>query len=339
MLFKANRRKRSITIKRDYKGKHVLVTGSEGFIGSNLTEKLLESGADVRAFVLYNFKGDLGWINHLKGKVDVYFGDVRDYDAVEASMKNVDIVFHLAASISVPYSILHPREVIETNVMGTLNILTAAQKIGIERVVHTSTSEIFGTPEYVPIDEKHPRNPQSPYAASKNAADELCKAFYCSYDLPVVIIRPFNTFGPRQSPRAIIPSIILQLLNSDNLRIGNLNPTRDFSYVEDTTDGLLLAGLADVIGEEINLGTGREIAIGELVKLIAELMGKGKYRLRKDRKRTRTSHVEVMRLISDNSKATRLLKWRPKYTLEEGLKKTIDWFSKHRDAYRYLEYL
>lgn len=326
-------------IEEGYNGKHVLITGSEGFIGSHLAEKLLVLGANVRAFVLYNFKGDLGWISHLKEKTEIYFGDVRDYDAVEASMKDIDIVFHLAASISVPYSILHPREVIETNILGTFNILTAARKMRVEKLIHTSTSEVFGTPEYVPIDEKHPRNPRSPYAASKDAADKLCKAFYCSYNLPVVIIRPFNTFGPRQSARAIIPSIILQMSNGNALKIGNLDPTRDFSYVEDTANGFLLAGLANVIGEEINLGTRKEIAIGELVKLIARLMGKEKYELQRDRKRVRASHAEVMRLISDNAKATRLLKWKPEYTLEDGLTKTIDWFSKHGDAYKYLDYL
>jgi NAD dependent epimerase/dehydratase len=324
---------------QNYAGKQVLITGSEGFIGSNLTEKVLGMGASVRAFVLYNFKGDLGWISHLKDKVEVFFGDVRDYDAVEASMKDVDTVFHLAASISVPYSILHPREVVETNVMGTFNVLTAARKIGVGTVVHTSTSEVFGTPEYVPIDERHPRNPRSPYAASKDAADKLCKAFYCSYGLPVIIIRPFNTFGPRQSPRAIIPSIILQMSNGDVLRIGNLDPTRDFSYVEDTTDGILLAGLSKTFGEEINLGTGKEIAVGELVKLVARLMGKTRYEVRKERRRVRSSQVEVVRLIADNAKARRLLKWKPAYSLEEGLAKTIDWFSKHGDAYKYLDYL
>lgn len=328
-----------MTIESEYAGKRVLVTGSEGFIGSHLTEKLLGLGATVRAFVLYNFKGDLGWISHLKEKAEVFFGDIRDYDAVEDSMKNIDVVFHLAASISVAYSILHPREVVETNVLGALNMLTAARKMNVGRIVHTSTSEVFGTPEYTPIDEKHPRNPQSPYAASKDAADKLCKAFYCSYDLPLVIIRPFNTFGPRQSPRAIIPSIILQLLKGDILRVGNLDPTRDFSYVEDTASAFLLAGLADVVGEEINLGTGREISIGNLVKLIAKLMQKEKYSIKKDSGRTRSSHAEVKRLIADNAKADRLLKWRPEYSLEDGLERTIDWFRNNRHAYKYLDYL
>jgi len=331
---------RSDTTKKkiDYNGRHVLVTGSEGFIGSHLVEKLLELGADVRAFVLYNFKGDLGWLTHLKNKVEICFGNIRDYNSVEASMDDVDTVFHLAASISVPYSILDPREAIVTNTMGTFNMLMAARRDGVNKIVHISTSEIFGTPEYVPIDEKHPRNPQSPYAASKDAADKLCKAFYYSYGLPVVIIRPFNTFGPRQSPRAVVPSIILQLLCGDVLRIGNLKPARDFSYVEDTVNGILLGGLVKANGEETNLGTGREITIGNLVGLVAKLMGKRQYTLKLERKRTRRRQVEVMRLIADNTKARELFGWKPVYTLEEGLIKTIEWFRKHKDAYKNLDY-
>jgi dTDP-glucose 4,6-dehydratase len=322
----------------DYRGKSVLVTGSEGFIGSALTERLLEMGAHVKGFVLYNFKGDLGWVAHLADKVELYFGDVRDYNAVEDSMQGIHTVFHLAASISVPYSILHPRETIETNIVGTLNVLKAAQVKHVRKIVHISSSEIFGTPEYVPIDEKHPRNPQSPYAASKEAADNLCKAFYYSYGLPVDIIRPFNTFGPRQSPRAVIPNIILQLLNGDVLKLGNLKPSRDFTYVKDTVDGILLGGLLKVNGEEINLGTGKEISVGSLVKLIARLMGKEQYVLKREKKRVRRQEAEVVRLVSNNAKAKKVLGWKPAYTLEEGLVETIEWFKENKDLYKNLDY-
>jgi NAD dependent epimerase/dehydratase len=322
----------------NYREKEVLVTGSEGFIGSALTEKLLEMGAHVKGFVLYNFKGDLGWVAHLSRKIELYFGDVRDYNAVEDSMQGVDTVFHLAASVSVPYSILHPRETVDTNIFGTLNVLKAAQVKKTRRVVHISSSETFGTPKYVPIDEKHPPNPQSPYAASKVAADSLCKSFYYSYGLPVVIIRPFNTFGPRQSPRAVIPTIILQLLNGDVLKLGNIGTSRDFTYVEDTVKGILLGGLLEANGEEINLGTGTEISIDNLAKLIARLIGRDKYTIREDRSRVRRQEAEVMRLISDNAKAKNLLHWKPAYTLEEGLAKTIRWFKKYRGLYKNLDY-
>jgi dTDP-glucose 4,6-dehydratase len=322
----------------DYRGKNVLVTGSEGFIGSALTERLLEMGAHVKGCVLYNFKGDLGWVAHLADKVELYFGDVRDYNAVEDSMQGIHTVFHLAASISVPYSILHPRETIETNIVGTLNVLKAAQAKHVRKIVHVSSSEIFGTPEYVPIDEKHPRNPQSPYAASKEAADSLCKSFYYSYGLPVNIIRPFNTFGPRQSPRAVIPNILLQLLNGDVLKLGNLKPSRDFTYVKDTVDGILLGGLLKANGEEVNLGTGQEISVGSLVKLIARLMGKEHYELKRERKRVRRQEAEVIRLVSDNTKAKKVLGWKPAYTLEEGLVKTIEWFKENKDLYKNLDY-
>lgn len=322
----------------DYRGKEVLVTGSEGFIGSALTERLLETGAHVKGFVLYNFKGDLGWVAHLSDKIELYFGDVRDYNAVEDSMRGIDTVFHLAASVSVPYSILHPRETIDTNIIGTLNVLKAAQSENVRKIVHISSSEIFGSPEYVPIDEKHPRNPQSPYAASKVAADCLCKSFYYSYGLPVVIVRPFNTFGPRQSPRAIVPTIILQLLNGDVLKLGNLKPSRDFTYIGDTVEGILLGGLLKANGEEINLGTGTEISIGSLVKLIARLIGKEQYVLEEESKRVRRREAEVIRLISDNTKAKSFLHWKPTYTLKEGLVNTIEWFRENREFYKNLDY-
>jgi nucleoside-diphosphate-sugar epimerase len=316
------------------KGKKVLVTGSEGFIGSHLTEQLLDSGAEVRAFVMYNFKGDLGWISDIRNKVEICQGDIKDYNAVNDAMKGIDVVLNLAASISVPYSVIHPREVVETNVIGGLNVLLASKEQGVGRVVQMSSSEVFGNPKYVPIDEVHPKNPQSPYAASKVGMDALCNAFYCSYNLPVVIIRPFNTFGPRQSPRAIIPSIILQLLDGNVVKAGNVFTTRDLTYVEDTAKGVIHAGFVKGIeGQEINLGTGSEVLIKDLIETIARLMGKADVEVVSDSGRKRTSKLELVRLLSNNSLAMKQLKWEPSYTLEAGLKKTIAWFEKHRDEY------
>jgi len=315
-------------------GKKVLVTGSEGFIGSHLTEQLLESKAQVRAFVMYNFKGDLGWISGIRNKVEVYQGDIKDYNAVNDAMKGIDVVLHLAASISVPYSVIHPREVVETNVIGGLNVLLASKEQGVKRIVQMSSSEVFGNPKYVPIDEDHPKNPQSPYAASKVGMDGLCKAFYRSYNLPVVIVRPFNTFGPRQSPRAVIPSIILQLLDGNVVKAGNVFTTRDLTYVEDTARGVIQAGFVKGIeGQEINLGTGRETRIKDLIETIARLMGKPDVEIVTSSDRKRTGKLELVRLLSNNSLARRQLKWKPSYTLEAGLKKTIAWFEKHRDDY------
>jgi nucleoside-diphosphate-sugar epimerase len=320
--------------KLNLKGKRVLVTGSEGYIGSHVVEKLLKSGADVRAFVMYNFKGDLGWIGHLRNDVEIYPGDVRDYNAVHDAMENVDIVYNLAASISIPYSAIHPREVFETNVFGAFNVLMAAKELGTKRVVQVSTSEVFGNPKKIPIDENHPKNPQSPYAASKVAADSLCHAFYSSYSLPVVVIRPFNTFGPRQSPRAITPSVIMQLMDGDVIRSGNLYTTRDFTFVDDTAEGIILGGITRGIeGEEINLGTRRETKIKDWIALIAKLMGKEKYEIKTEEYRKRTEKLELVRLCADNTKASKLLKWKPKYTLEAGLKKTIAWFATHRKEF------
>ena len=321
------------------RGKHVLVTGSEGFIGSHVTEQLLRQGAEVRAFVMYNFRGELGWIGHLRDKADIYPGDIRDYNAVHEAMKGIDVVLHLAASISVPYSVVHPREVVETNVIGTLNTLIAAKEQGVGRIVQVSTSETFGNPEYVPIDEKHPKNPQSPYAASKVAGDGLCKAFYDSYNLPVVIIRPFNTFGPRQSPRAIIPSIILQLLDGNTVKAGNLFTTRDLTFVEDTAAGIIRGGFVKGIeGMEINLGTGKETRISDLIKIVAKLMDK-EVKIQTVPERTRGKKLELVRLLSDNTLARKRLGWKPSYGLEEGLGKTIEWFRKNKKEYEGAYYL
>lgn len=323
----------------NFAGKKVLVTGGEGFIGSHLVERLLELRAEVRPFALYNFRGDPGWLGSIKGKPEIYWGDVKDYNAVHEAMKDIDIVFNLAASISIPYSVLRPREVAETNILGGLNVLMAAKESGVKKVVQMSTSETFGNPEYVPMDEKHPKNPQSPYAASKASVDLLCKSFYHAYNLPVIIIRPFNTFGPRQSPRAIIASLILQFLQGDKIKVGNLDSTRDFTYVKDTVNGVLLASMVKGIdGEEINLGVGKDTSIGDLVKLVAKAAGKEKYELVQEEFRKRPKSFEIVKLRSDNSKAKKLLKWEPKYTLEQGLKESVEWFRKNKDEYKSLYY-
>ncbi len=306
----------------------VLVTGSEGFIGSHLVELLIEKGYEVKAFVRYNFKNDWGWLEYFpyKKDVEIYTGDIRDYDSVYDAMKNVDIVFHLAALIGIPYSYISPLAYIKTNLEGTYNILESARKLKIKRIVHTSTSEIYGTAQYVPIDEKHPYNPQSPYAASKAAADHLALSYYRSFELPVTIIRPFNTYGPRQSARAIIPTIISQILSGKKqLKLGNLLPTRDLNYVKDTANGFIKVGLHDkTIGDVYNLGTGKEISIGELAKKIMTLIGKN-VEILEDKQRLRPEKSEVQRLISNSDKAMKLTSWKPKYTLTQGLKETINW--------------
>lgn len=307
----------------------ILVTGAGGFIGSHLTEFLIEKGHDVRAFVRYNSRNFWGWLEKSKviDKIEVYTGDVRDYDSVYNAMKGVDVVFHLAALIGIPYSYISPLAYIKTNVEGTYNILQAARERKVSRVVHTSTSEIYGTAQYVPIDEKHPYNPQSPYAASKAAADHLALSFYRSFGLPVTIIRPFNTYGPRQSARAVIPTIIIQILSGkERIKFGNLRPTRDFNFVIDIVRGFYEVGLhPDSVGEVFNLGTGREVSIGDLPKIIAKLIGK-KVEVEMDKNRFRPEKSEVERLCADATKAAELSGWKPKYSFEEGLKITIEWF-------------
>lgn len=305
-----------------------LVTGAGGFIGSHLVEYLIEKGFEVKAFVRYNSKNNWGWIeeSEYKDKIEVYTGDIRDFDSVRDSMKGVDIVFHLAALIGIPYSYISPLAYIKTNVEGTYNILQSARELNIKRVVHTSTSEIYGTAQYVPIDEKHPVNPQSPYAATKSGADQLALTFYRSFGLPVSVIRPFNTFGPRQSARAVIPTIISQILaGKKEIKLGNLDSTRDMNYVGNTVDGFVHVGLHEKsIGEVINLGSDREISIGDLANLIAKLIGT-KIEIKIDQRRIRPGKSEVERLLCDFSKAKELTGWAPKYTLEDGLKETIEW--------------
>jgi NAD dependent epimerase/dehydratase len=305
-----------------------LVTGAGGFIGSHLVEYLIEKGYEVKAFVRYNSKNNWGWIeeSEYKDKMEVYTGDIRDFDSVKDSIKDVDVVFHLAALIGIPYSYISPLAYIKTNVEGTYNILQSARELNIKRVVHTSTSEIYGTAQYVPIDEKHPVNPQSPYAATKSGADQLALTFYRSFGLPVSIIRPFNTFGPRQSARAVIPTIISQILaGKKEIKLGNLDATRDMNYVKNTVNGFVHVGLHEKsIGEVINLGSDREISIGDLANLIAKLIGT-KIEIKIDQQRIRPGKSEVERLLCDFSKAKELTGWTPKYTLEDGLKETIEW--------------
>jgi len=318
--------------------KRVLVTGAGGFIGSHLTERLVDLGAQVTAFLRYNSRADEAMIRLLppekKKKIRIIYGELRQSETVKRAMKNIDIVFNLAALISIPYSYLHPQEVIETNTLGTLNVLTAAREEEVEKVVQTSTSEVYGTAQYIPIDEKHPKQPQSPYSASKIAADAIALSFYYSFNLPVAIIRPFNAYGPRQSDRAVIPAIISQALVKKKVLIGSTTPTRDLNFVSDTVEGFIkIAESENSIGEEINIGSGFEISIGDLAEKIVCLVGK-EVKLIKDEKRVRPEKSEVERLLADNSKARKLLGWSPRVSLDAGLKMTIEWIKDHPDSYK-----
>lgn len=309
-----------------------LVTGASGFIGSHLTELLIQEGYEVRAFVHYNSRGDLGWLEDIVGSesVEIIRGDIRDYDIVSTAVRHVDVVFHLAALVGIPFSYLSPDANFETNLRGSMNVFQAAKQNKTQRVIHTSTSEIYGTAQYVPIDEKHPVNPQSPYAASKASADHFALAFCRSFDLPVTIVRPFNTYGPRQSPRAVIPTIITQLLRKDckEIKLGSLRPTRDLMYVKDTARGFLAASInEEAIGEVVNLGTGQETSIGELAEKVFMIMGK-QISVKVDEKRVRPEKSEVYRLLCDATKAKELLGWEAKVSLSDGLQETIDWFRK-----------
>jgi len=316
---------------------NVLVTGAGGFIGSHLTEFLAKNGCKVKAFIRYNSRDFWGWLegSEYRDKIEVYAGDIRDYDSVYDAMKRIDVVYHLAALIGIPYSYISPLAYIKTNVEGTYNILQAARERKVSRVVHTSTSEIYGTAQYVPIDEKHPYNPQSPYAASKAAADHLVLSFYRSFGLPVTIIRPFNTYGPRQSARAVIPTMITQILSGRKIiKLGNLKPTRDLNFVTDTVNGFYTVGLhSDTVGDVFNLGTGKEISIGELAEKIANLVGKD-VEVVTDEERVRPEKSEVERLCADATKAREIAGWEPRYTLDEGLKITIEWIKDHLDVYK-----
>jgi dTDP-glucose 4,6-dehydratase len=308
----------------------VLVTGAGGFIGSHLVEALVARGARVRAFVRYTSRADTGTLAMLpaatRSKVEVVFGDLRSRDAVTAAVRDTTVVFHLGALISIPASYHSPDEAVSTNVTGTLNVLQAVRGSGVRRLIHTSTSEVYGTARYVPMDESHPFQGQSPYSASKIAADKLVESFARSFDVPAVTVRPFNTFGPRQSTRAVIPTIITQLLNNPAaVHLGSLHPLRDFTYVADTVEGFLCAAEAEgVEREEVNLGTGREVSIGDLVTIISGLLGV-QAGLTSDVDRVRPPQSEVDRLCAANGKARRLFGWAPAVTLEDGLRKTIEW--------------
>ncbi len=318
-------------------GLKIFVTGAAGFIGSHLVERLVELGHDVRAFVRYNSSSSWGWLEStpIKSDVEIIAGDIRDMDGIRHGIVGCDAVFHLAALIGIPYSYVSPLAYIKTNVEGTYNVLEAARDLGIERVAHTSTSEIYGTAQYVPIDEKHPVNPQSPYAATKSAADQMALAYRRSFDLPVTVIRPFNTYGPRQSARAVIPTIISQLsAGKTRIKLGNTVPTRDLNFVADTVSGFIQAGLhRSTVGEVINLGTGKEISIGDLAQKIASIMGR-ELEIEQDEARLRPEKSEVERLCSDASKAKSLAGWEPKVSLVEGLEKTIDWIADNRNRYK-----
>lgn len=322
----------------NWRGKRVLVTGAGGFIGSHLVERLIELGADLRCFVRYTSRGETRFLEVIKDKVEIVAGDLRDSDAVEEAVRGREVVFHLGALVGIPYSYLHPREVVETNIIGSLNILLASRNQRVEKVIHTSTSEVYGTAKYVPIDEAHPLQGQSPYSASKIGADKIAESFYNSYDLLVAIARPFNAYGPRQSARAVIPTIITQALTSGEIKLGNTLPTRDFTYVSDTVEGFIkIATSSASVGEVINIGSGYEISIGDLVNKIVGLIG-GDIQVVVDQARVRPEKSEVDRLWADNYKAKRLIGWEPKVSLEEGLERTIDWIKGSLDTYRPEEY-
>ena len=317
----------------------VLVTGADGFIGSHLTEELVKKGYDVKAFVLYNSFGSWGWLDSLPDEimkqVEVVSGDVRDPNGVRTAMKNVEEVFHLAALIAIPFSYYSPDSYVDTNIKGTLNVLQAARDFDLSRVLITSTSEVYGTAQYVPIDERHPFQGQSPYSATKIGADRLAESFYRSFGTPVSIVRPFNTYGPRQSARAVIPTIIMQLLaGAEEIKLGSLTPTRDFNYVKDTAAGFIaIAESEQTVGQEINIATQKEISIGELAEEIIRQINP-KARIICDEQRLRPEKSEVNRLLGCNKKIKELTAWKPSYTLEQGIEETIHWMRGHLGVYK-----
>jgi dTDP-glucose 4,6-dehydratase len=322
----------------NYSGKKVLVTGAGGFIASHLIERLVQLDAAVRCFVRYTSCGSIGHLANLREEIraelEIVFGDLQDAEAVSQAVAGVDVIFHLGALIAIPYSYVHPQEVSQSNIFGTLNVLTAVRRSARATVVHTSTSEVYGTAQYIPIDEKHALQAQSPYAASKIAADKLAQSFHLSFGLPIVVVRPFNTYGPRQSDRAVIPTIISQALSCREIVLGALEPTRDFTFVTDTVQGFLAAALAPTaVGQEINLGSNTEITVGDLCQLIIALLGKADVAVRIDPARLRPERSEVLQLRADNSKAKQLLDWCPRISLTDGLLQTIAWVTAHPDSF------
>lgn len=314
------------------KGKRVLVTGSDGFIGSHLVESLLEYGCKVKCFTYYNSFNSWGWLDTLEReklrKLDIFAADVRDLSAVKESLKGIDVVFHLAALIGIPFSYRAPDSYVDTNIKGALNILQAARELKTKKIIITSTSEVYGTARYVPIDENHPLQGQSPYSATKIAAEKIAESFWRSFNLPVVVVRPFNTYGPRQSARAIIPTIILQLLSGEkSIKLGSLHPTRDFNYVKDICSAFIDIALSNkTVGEVINIATQKEISIGQLAQMLIKMINP-KVKIICDQKRVRPDKSEVERLLGDNRKIKKLTFWKPEYDFKKGLEETICWFS------------
>lgn len=321
----------------NWQGKRVLVTGAGGFIGSHLTEKLVTLGAQTRALVHYRADGSWGSLDRsgCRDEVEVVAGDVVDRDSVARAVEGREVVFHLAALVAIPYSYHAPLSYVRTNIEGTLNLLQAAREMGLERLVHTSTSEVYGTARYLPIDEEHPLQGQSPYSASKIAADKLAEAFHLSFGVPVATIRPFNTYGPRQSARAVIPTIVTQALTQPAVCLGSLAPIRDFNYVEDIVEAFIrVAECPGAVGQVINVGSGREISVGRLAALVLDLVGRKETPISCEDARLRPDHSEVERLCADSRKAQRTLGWCPQYTLEEGLVQTITWIRNNLHTYR-----
>jgi len=322
------------------KNKEVLITGAGGFIGSHLVERLLNEGCQVRTFVHYNSFNRWGWVDlfskQVQKEIEIFTGDIRDPNGVRTAVKGIDVVFHLAALIGIPFSYHSPDCYVDTNVKGTLNVLQACKDYGVEKVLVTSTSEVYGTAKYVPIDENHPRQPQSPYSATKIAADCIAESFYRSFDLPVVIVRPFNTYGPRQSARAVIPTIITQLLaGKKEIKLGALHPTRDLVFVKDTVEGFVKIAKCDkAIGEEINIATEEEISIGDLAQKLINLINP-EAKIVTEEIRLRPEKSEVERLCGSNEKLKKLTGWIPQYSLEEGLKETIEWFKNRENLKLY----
>jgi NAD dependent epimerase/dehydratase len=318
----------------------ILITGADGFIGSHLTEVLIKAGYDVRAFVFYNSFNSYGWLDTVsketKNKIEFFAGDIRDPNGVKEAMKGIDVVFHLAALIAIPFSYHSPDSYIDTNVKGTLNIIQAARHCKVKRVLVTSTSEVYGTAQFVPISELHPKQPQSPYSASKIGADAIADSFYRSFDLPITIVRPFNTFGPRQSARAVIPTIISQLLNgAQEIKLGDITPTRDLLFVKDTVNGFLkIAQCDELIGHEVNIATQSEISVGDLAQQVINQINPSA-KIITDTIRLRPEKSEVFRLFGSNEKLKSFTDWRQEYTLEEGLNETIEWFSKKENLQQY----